>query len=142
VKLTVDRKELANGIKDVARAAASARTTLPILNNIMLVASEDQLTLSATDLEIGITRTIEAKVTEEGRTTVPAATFSDIVTVAGNGDQVNMRLLKNEMLKLKMGNVTSKIKGITAEDWECGSGAGGCSGNVFNPVGQFFPIYC
>ena len=118
MKLTVDRKELASGIKDVARAASSHRTTLPILSNILLQASEeDGLKLSATDLEISVTRTIKADVTQGGSTTVSAKTLSDLVGVAGNGDQANIRLLKNESLKLTMGNITSKLKGISSDDF-------------------------
>ena len=117
MKLTVDRKELAAGLKSVARAS-NPHSTLPILANVLLEANENSgLKLSATDLEIGITLFLDAEVAEGGSTTVPANTLSDLVSVAGNGDDVKMRLLKNESLKLEMGNVTSKLKGISSEDF-------------------------
>ncbi len=60
--------------------AISQRSQLPILLNFLLKAEGGFITLSATDLEIGIISKIPAKTEEEGETTVPAKTFLDFVS--------------------------------------------------------------
>ena len=59
--------------------AVSNKQQLPILLNILLEAVENKLILSSTDLEIGIQVELSAEVSEAGKTTVPARTFSELV---------------------------------------------------------------
>lgn len=59
--------------------AVSGKTQLPILLTILITAKKGKITLSATDLEIGIVQEIEASVEEEGAVAVPAKLFSEIV---------------------------------------------------------------
>ena len=84
MKITVKREDLAQGLRAVARAISS-RTTLPVLSNVLIATDEDRLRLSATDLELAITAWVPAKVEEEGATTVPARTFSDLVGILPEG---------------------------------------------------------
>ncbi len=84
MKITVKREDLAQGLRAVARAISS-RTTLPVLNNVLVATDEDRLRLSATDLELAITAWVPAKVEEEGATTVPARTFADLVGLLPEG---------------------------------------------------------
>ncbi len=84
MKVIVKREDLAQGLRAVARAISS-RTTLPVLNNVLVATDENRLRLSATDLELAITAWVPAKVEEEGATTVPARTFSDLVGILPEG---------------------------------------------------------
>ena len=59
--------------------ACSARTTVPVLECIKLSAKNDGLTLSATDGEISIIKTIPSEVYEEGEICVPGKYFSDFI---------------------------------------------------------------
>ena len=74
MKVTVLQENLARGLSVVSRAVSS-RSTLPVLANILVATDEGRLRLSATNLELGITCWIGAKIEEEGSTTVPAAYF-------------------------------------------------------------------
>jgi len=74
MKVSCLQENLAKGLSVVGRAVAS-RSTLPVLANILLSTEDGQLRLSATNLELGITCWIGAKVEEPGETTVPAKTF-------------------------------------------------------------------
>ncbi len=79
MKITCKQQDLAKGLSTVGHAVSS-RTTLPILSHILLATEGDQLRLSATNLDIGITCHIPAQVAEEGVTTVPAKLFTDLVS--------------------------------------------------------------
>jgi DNA polymerase-3 subunit beta len=78
MKVTVLQENLARGLSVVSRAV-SPRSTLPVLSNILIATDEGRLRLSATNLELGITCWIAARIDEEGSTTVPSRTFSDLV---------------------------------------------------------------
>src|SRR5512137_526049 len=78
MKVTVLQESLARGLSLVSRAV-SPRSTLPVLSNVLVATDEGRLRLSATNLELGITCWIGAKIEQEGSITVPARTFSDLV---------------------------------------------------------------
>lgn len=58
--------------------AISTRSQLPILLNFLIEAKDGKLSISATDLEIGIMVDVPAKIEKEGAITVPAKTFTEL----------------------------------------------------------------
>lgn len=58
--------------------AISVRSQLPILLNFLIEAKGGKLSISATDLEIGIVADVQAKIEKEGAITVPAKTFTEL----------------------------------------------------------------
>jgi DNA polymerase-3 subunit beta len=100
----------------VGRAVAT-RSTLPVLSNILLATENGRLKLSATNLEIGITCWIGAKVDEDGAVTVPARTLVDLVGVLPD-ERVDMSLDdRTQTLNLKCGRFTSNLRGIDASEF-------------------------
>ena len=89
MKVTVLQENLARGLSIVSRAVSS-RSTLPVLSNILIATDEGRLRLSATNLELGITCWIPARIDQDGSTTVPSRTFSDLVNTLP-GDQVQIQ---------------------------------------------------
>ena len=79
MKVTVLQENLARGLGTVSKAV-SPRSTLPVLANVLIASDEGRLRLSATNLEMGITCWIPARIEEEGSTSVPARTFVDLVS--------------------------------------------------------------
>ena len=78
MKLTCKQQDLNRGLSAVSHAV-SGRSTLPILQNILLTTDHGRLKLSATNLEIGINCWVDAEISEEGTTTVPAKLITDYV---------------------------------------------------------------
>lgn len=116
MKVTLLQENLARGLSTVSRAV-SPRSTLPVLSNILIATDEGRLRLSATNLELGITCWIPARVDEEGSTTVPARTFADLVS-ALPGDQVQLGLdVKTQTLHIKSGASNNDIKCIDAQEF-------------------------
>ena len=106
MQLTVQQEDLNRGLSAVARAVPT-RSTLPITNNILLEADDDQLTLSATDAEtIAITYRIASGITEPGTITLPSRLLSDFVatlppqpieiSLAERSRQVSLSCARNE----------------------------------------------
>jgi DNA polymerase-3 subunit beta len=116
MKLSVLQENLAHGLTTVARAV-SPRSTLPVLANILVATEDGRLRLTGTNLELGITCWIGAKVVEEGATTVPARTFVDLVNTLP-ADQVEMELtLRTQTLNVRAGAFDNNIKCIDAQEF-------------------------
>jgi DNA polymerase-3 subunit beta len=116
MKVTVLQENLARGLGTVSKAV-SPRSTLPVLANVLIASDEGRLRLSATNLEIGITCWIPARIEEEGSTTVPARTFSDLVSTLPS-DQVLLRLdPSTQTLNVRGGSSTNDIKCIDAQEF-------------------------
>ena len=116
MKICVLHENLAPGLGIVARAV-SPRSTLPVLANVLIASDEGRLRLSATNLELGITTWIGAKIEEEGSTTVPARTFADLVNTLPNG-QVDMNLsVRTQNLNVRSDGSNTDIKCIDAQEF-------------------------
>ncbi len=116
MKVTVLQENLSRGLSIVSRAV-SPRSTLPVLANILIATDEGRLRLSATNLELGITAWIPAKVEDEGATTIPARTFADLVN-ALPGDQVLLNLdNETQTMNIRSGASINDIRGIDADEF-------------------------
>jgi DNA polymerase-3 subunit beta len=116
MKVTVLQENLARGLSTVSRAV-SPRSTLPVLANVLIATDEGRLRLSATNLEMGITCWIGAKIEEEGSTTVPSRTLADLVGTMPD-PQVSLTLEpRTQTLNVRSGSSTNDIKGIDAQEF-------------------------
>jgi len=116
MKVSVLQENLARALGLVSRAV-SPRSTLPVLANVLVATDEGRLRLSATNRELGITCWIGAKIEEEGATTVPARTFTDLVSTLPN-DRVAMALnVRTQTLNVRCGTSNTDIKGIDAQEF-------------------------
>jgi DNA polymerase-3 subunit beta len=116
MKVNVNQQQLAHSVSMVSRAV-SPRSTLPVLSNILVKTDNGRLRLSATNLELGITSWIGARVEGEGAITVPARTFTDLVSNLPN-DRVVLTLDNStQTLNVRCGSSESNIKGIDAEEF-------------------------
>jgi len=77
MKFTITREKLQEGLLAVG-PSIPAKTTLPVLSNILLEVRKDGLRLSGTDLDIAVTTTVAADVDEEGAVTLPAKKLTEI----------------------------------------------------------------
>jgi len=78
MKVHIERSNLWDGIHKVLNIVPT-KTTIPILSNFLLEVVKGSLTLSATDLDISISTTVEVDTEEPGSITVPARTFAEVI---------------------------------------------------------------
>ena len=116
MKVTIMQENLARGLSIISRAV-SPRSTLPVLSNVLVASDEGRMRLSATNLELGITCWIGAKIEEEGSTTVPARTFTDLVGTLP-AEQVSLNLnASTQTLNVHCGSSNTDIKCIDAQEF-------------------------
>lgn len=110
------QENLAKGLSIVGRAV-SARSTLPVLGNILLATDGSRLKLSATDLEIAINCWIGAQVQEEGAITVPARLLTDFVNSLP-AERIDITLnVRTQSLNIRCARTEGNIKGIDASEF-------------------------
>ena len=121
MRLSLNRNELWQGIDTVLDAVPS-KPALPVLANILLVAENNTLELSATDLDLSIRTEVPATVEQKGRITVPARTFAEI---AREWPEAELSLVVEEdhlRLSGNLGDAESgegsySLSGMTAEEF-------------------------
>jgi len=119
LKITCQPSTLSQALQIVSRAI-STRTTLPILNNILLETTGEGLALTATNLEIGIRKVVAAEVAEEGSTTVPARLLTDFVGTLPEKELEMSLDLPTQTLSLKCARFDTHVKCIEAEEFPPG----------------------
>ncbi len=117
MKFTSLQSNFAKALNQVSRIV-TARTTLPILGNILIFADKGKIKLSATDLEVAVTAQASGKIEEGGQLTIPARLLSDFI--ANNNDESVIFETKKEnenVLHLKSDHYSATINGISAEEF-------------------------
>lgn len=95
MRIQIEQKKLAKHI-NIIQKGISSKTTLPILDGILLEAKEGILKLTSTDLEIGIESYIEANVLEEGSIVINSKLFGDIVKKLPSSE-IDINTFENKM---------------------------------------------
>ena len=130
MKVSCLQENLAKGLNIVSRAVAARTATLPVLTHVMLATDNGRLKISATNLELGVTCWIGAKVESEGAITLPSRTFSDLVSLLPQ-DKVDLELnVRTQTVRVQSGRTDANVKGIDAKEFPIIPG--------FNPAGAAF----
>lgn len=116
MRFLCERDGLADGLAIVGRAVAT-RSAIPVLYNVLLAAEGNQLKMSATDLEIGISHRTEAEITEEGAITVPARILAEFVKTLPRGPVEAYLGADSQALILHSGRHEVRILGISAGEF-------------------------
>src|SRR2546421_4367007 len=76
------------------QGVVEGKTTIPILSNLLVEAKGSNLTITATDLELSIRTSCEAKIKKEGAGTIPAKKLLELVRLLPEGE-IKVKLLEN-----------------------------------------------
>jgi DNA polymerase-3 subunit beta len=115
MKFKINRDHFANGLAQVLNVVGS-KATMPILSNVLIEAEKDQISLTTTNLDLGIRCRIKAEVKETGAVTLPVKRLASIVRELPNVD-VSVDASPNHQVKLSSGGSTFRIMGIGRDDF-------------------------
>jgi len=104
-----------NGLQAVQNVVSN-RTTLPILSNVLLRAEGDRLEFTATDLDVTIACSVEAKVKKPGASTVPVKKLFGIVRELGNSE-IDLEVDDKNVCSIRSGASFYKINGLSADEF-------------------------
>src|SRR5436305_14843700 len=117
MKFTITREQLQEGLGAVA-AAIPAKTTLPVLANVLVEASKQGggLRLSGTDLDIAVSTTVPAEVDADGAVTLPAKKLVDIARELPSGP-VRITAAGEARVSIESGRSKFKLLGLPREEF-------------------------
>ncbi|MGO9242701.1 MAG: DNA polymerase III subunit beta [Bryobacteraceae bacterium] len=115
MEFSVNKADLVREL-NLSQGVVERKTTIPILSNILIEAEGDMLTLTATDLELGIRCEAPAKVKSAGTGTIPAKKLLDYVRLLPEAE-VQVKIADNHWMTLVCGRSRTRIAGMSRESF-------------------------
>ena len=115
MKISIAKEELIRGLQSVQNVV-NPRTTLPVLSNVLLVAEEGKLVLTATDLDVTVSCTVQADIEEPGKVTLPAKKVFGIVRELST-PEIELVVDEKNVCSLHAGASFFKIVGLSANEF-------------------------
>jgi DNA polymerase-3 subunit beta len=115
MNLTIAKDQIIAGLQAVQNVV-STRTTLPILSNVLMRAADGKVEFTATDLDVTVACSVEAKVAKPGATTVPVKKLFGIVREL-NGGEIEIETDEKNVTSIRSGSSYFKIHGLAAEEF-------------------------
>jgi DNA polymerase-3 subunit beta len=115
MEITVSKFELLRELT-ATQGVVERKTTIPILSNYLFEAAGDRLSLTATDLDLSLRTSCNAKVKKEGACTIPARKLYDYVKLLPDAD-ITIRLLENHWVSIRCGRSNTKMVGMAKSNF-------------------------
>jgi DNA polymerase III subunit beta len=115
MEITVSKFELLRELT-ATQGVVERKTTIPILSNYLFEAAGDKLSLTATDLDLSLRTSCDAKVKKEGSCTIPARKLHDYVKLLPDAD-ITIKLLENHWVSLRCGRSNTKMVGMARSNF-------------------------
>ena len=115
MEFSVTKSALLNELS-TTQGVIERKTTIPILSNLLVEAKGSQLTITATDLELSIRTSCEAKIKKEGAGTIPAKKLLELVRLLPEGE-IKVKLLENHWVEIVSDRKKYKLVGMAKENF-------------------------
>lgn len=115
MKFKINRDHFSHGLSQVLNVVGS-KATMPILSNVLIEADKDGISLTTTNLDLGIRAKIKAEVKEAGSVTLPVKRLAEIVRELPQLD-VSFDAAPNHSVKLNSGGSVFRIMGIGKDEF-------------------------
>jgi DNA polymerase-3 subunit beta len=115
MKFSVSKEKLLEGLQTVQNVV-STRTTLPVLSNVLIQATEGHLRFTTTDLDVGIRIAVEANIERGGATTLPARKLASLVGALPNSE-ITVEVDSKNHASILCGPSFFKIHGLPEEEF-------------------------
>ena len=110
-----EKETILKAINSVINGVAS-KTTMPILEGILIQTNENEVKLTSYDLEIGIEYIMESKVEEQGNTVVNAVMFSEIIRKLPN-KEIRISINSNNLLEIECEGSLYKLATMNPDEF-------------------------
>lgn len=115
MRLTISREKLQEGLAAVT-ASIPAKTTLPVLANILLETTERGIKLSGTDLDIAVSTEVAADIESPGAVTIPAKKLGEIARELPPST-VKIASVGEQRITLECGRSRFKLFGLPRDEF-------------------------
>ena len=115
MEFSVDKQDFLREL-NLTQGVVERKTTIPILSNLLFEVKGSTLTITATDLELTIRTSCDAKVKKEGAGTIPAKKLIELVRLLPDGE-IKFKLLDNHWVQVISDRKTYKLVGMSKENF-------------------------
>ena len=115
MEFSVTKSVLLNELS-TTQGVVERKTTIPILSHLLVEVQGSQLTITATDLELSIRTSCEAKIKREGAGTIPAKKLLELVRLLPEGE-IKVKLLENHWVEIVSEKKKYKLVGMAKENF-------------------------
>src|SRR5712672_2187221 len=115
MEITVSKFELLRELT-ATQGVVERKTTIPILSNYLFEAADGKLSLTATDLDLSLRTSCNAKVKKDGSCTIPARKLHDYVKLLPDAD-ITIKLLENHWVSIRCGRSNTKMVGMAKSNF-------------------------
>ncbi len=115
MKFVCEKDKILKALNSVIKAVAS-KTTMPILEGILIQTNDNEIKFTTYDLEIGIEYIMDAEVTEQGSTVVNAIMFSEIIRKLPD-TEINITLNDSNLLVIECEGSLYKLATMNPEEF-------------------------
>src|SRR5437764_943834 len=115
MEITVSKFELLRELS-ATQGVVERKTTISILSNYLFEAGGDRLSLTATDLDLSLRTSCNAKVKKEGSCTIPARKLHDYVKLLPDAD-ITIKMLENHWVSIRCGRSNTKMVGMARSNF-------------------------
>src|SRR6202795_1169346 len=115
MEFSVKRSDLLDEL-ELTQGVVERKTTIPILSNLLVEAKGNRLTITATDLELSVRTSCEAKVKKEGAGTIPAKKLLELVRLLPE-EEIKFKLLENHWVHITCDRRNYKFVGMSKDNF-------------------------
>ena len=115
MEFSVKRSDLLDEL-NLTQGVVERKSTIPILSNLLVEAKGSRLTITATDLELSIRTSCEAKIKKEGAGTIPAKKLFELMRLLPEGE-IKFKLLDNHWVQVTADRKTYKLVGMSKDNF-------------------------
>lgn len=115
IDFSVKRSDLLDEL-NMTQGVIERKTTIPILSNLLFEAKGSRLTITATDLELSVRTSCEAKIKKDGAGTIPAKKLIELIRLLPDGE-IRFKLLDNHWMQIVCERKTYKMVGMARDNF-------------------------
>ena len=115
MEFTIEKDAFVRALQKI-QGIVERRNTMPILSNVLIEALDDSLTLTATDLEVGMKSRYQAKVYANGKITISAKKLYEIIRELPD-EQIKFSTRDNDWVDISCGKAKFNIVGLSPDEF-------------------------
>jgi DNA polymerase-3 subunit beta len=115
MEITIQKSDLLKELS-VTQGIVERKSTIPILTSFLFETTDNNLLITATDLDLSLRTFCPAKVIKAGSCTIPARKLYEYARLLGDGE-VTIRLLENHWVQIRSGRSNTKMVGMSRDNF-------------------------
>src|ERR1700690_2167277 len=115
MEITVQKSDLLKELS-VTQGIVERKSTIPILTSFLFEATNNNLLITATDLDLSLRTFCSAKVVKAGACTIPARKLYEYLRLLRDGE-ITIKLMENHWVHIRSGRSNTKMVGMSRDNF-------------------------